>query len=56
MLLSAEELREMLDTHEFNRMRAQQFAVNADCVLVSDITAAFAAVTRLCLHLSSLAS
>ena len=56
MLLGAEKLRKMLDTHKFNRMRAQQFAVNADCVLVSDITAAFAALTRLCLHLSSHAS
>ena len=56
VLLSAEALRKMLDTHKFTRMCAQQFAVNPDCVLVGDITAAVAALTRLCLHLSSHAS
>ena len=56
MLLSAEELRKMLDTHKFNRMRAQQFSVNPDCILVGDITAAFAALTRVCLLLSTHAS
>ena len=46
MLLGAEELRKALNAHKLYRARAQQLPVYADCVLISYLTAAFAAFTN----------